>query len=167
METIRDLSKESFKRFVDKNLALDYLNKIKEKHTKVNHIIHKNLKLKNYLLASKQINTKLSRLIFHARSRMLDVKENFRNKYLNTRTPRNCPLDCRELDTQEHILWCDKIESENIVSKNNQPDYQDLFEEDCEKQKKIAAILLERFTKRKQNIIDRGEPHAVCSRVHE
>ena len=149
------------------NLALDYLNKIKEKHTKVNHIIHKNLKLQNYLLASKQINTKLSRFIFHAHSRMLDVKENFRNKYINTRTPRNCPLDCRELDTQEHILWCDKIESEDIVSKNNQPDYQDLFEEDCEKQKKIAAILLERFTKRKQNIIDRGEPHAVCSRVHE
>ena len=134
-ETIKELSKESFKIFVDKQLetlALDYLNKIKAKHSKVNHIIHKNLRMQNYLEASKQENTKLSKFIFHARSRMLDVKENFRNRYMNTKTTRNCPLDCTELDTQEHLLWCDKIESQDILSQSYKPKYEDLFGEDCE-----------------------------------
>ena len=154
-ETIKELSKESFKIFVDKQieaLTLKYLNKIKAKHSKVNHIIHKNLELQNYLQSSKQVNTRLSKFIFHARSRMLDVKENFRNRYFNTNTPRNCPLKCTELDTQQHLLRCDKIENEGIISHNYQPKYQDLFEEDFEKQRKIALILMENFTKRKQLI---------------
>ena len=83
---------------------------------------------------------------------MLDVKENFRNRYFNTNTPRNCPLKCTELDTQQHLLRCDKIENEGIISHNYQPKYQDLFEEDFEKQRKIALILMENFTKRKQLI---------------
>ena len=158
-ETIKELSKESFKIFVDKQLetlALDYLNKIKAKHSKVNHIIHKNLRMQNYLVASKQENTKLSKFIFHARSRMLDVKENFRNRYMNTKTTRNCPLDCTELDTQEHLLWCDKIESQDMLSHSYKPKYEDLYGEDCEKQRKISLILMEKITKRKQ-LIEKNE----------
>ena len=41
------------------------------------------------------------------------------------KTPRNCPLSCTELDTQEHLLWCDKIESEGMLSHNYQPKYED------------------------------------------
>ena len=110
--------------------------------------IYKNLRMQNYLVASKQENTKLSKFIFHARSRMLDVKENFRNRYMNTKTTRNCPLDCTELDTQEHLLWCDKIESQDILSQSYKPKYEDLFGEDCEKQRKISLILMEKITKR-------------------
>ena len=158
-ETIKELSKKSFKIFVDKQLearALDYLNEIKAKHSKVNHIIHNNLRMQNYLEASKQFNTKLSKFIFHARSRMLDVKENYRNKYVTSKTLRNCPLNCLELDTQEHLLWCDKITSEGIISHIYQPKYEDLFEEDCEKQRKISLILMEKLARRKK-LIEKNE----------
>ena len=55
-----------FKSFIDKKIekrALDYLNEIKAKHTKVSHILHKELKTQNYLKASGNNDTKLSKFI--------------------------------------------------------------------------------------------------------
>ena len=54
--------------------------------------------------------TKISReqasLIFKIRTRMIDVKNNYRQSY----TDLACPLDCKQLDTQEHlIMTCNKM----------------------------------------------------------
>ena len=44
---------------------------------------------------------------FHERTRMLNVRNNFKNKY--RKHIINCPLGCEKEDSQEHLLSCEKI----------------------------------------------------------
>ena len=165
---IEILSKNSFKTFIDKKIearVLDYLIEIKNEHSKVKHIKYTNLKLQNYFRSPEHVNMDIPKFIFHARTRMLDVRENFKNKYIKTISHTKCPLGCADLDKQEHLLLCTKIEKNSLISAKYQPKYQDLFSQDSEKQIKIALILQERLSRRKILIqkMDRGEPLCVFS----
>ena len=150
LENRKEVSKESFKTFVDEkieNKVLEYLNEKKSMHSKVKHIVHKKLQLQEYLKASFQDNPYIAKVIFHARTRMLNVKANYKNKYLKTNM--NCPLGCPILDSQEHLLHCTKIEYNCLVNEKNESKYEDLFSEDSTKQIAIANILRGRLEKRK------------------
>ena len=77
------LSKQQFKSFVQKNVeekALKYLNDIKRSHSKVSHIQHTRLEAQAYLAPENVIDIQLSKFIFQARSRMLDLIANFKQK---------------------------------------------------------------------------------------
>ena len=79
------MKKEEFmniiKRKVDHKTLQD-LNKMKEKHSKVEHIVHKVLKMQNYLMPNEN-NMKIedSLLIFKLRCRTTDVKMNKKGLY--------------------------------------------------------------------------------------
>ena len=167
-DDIEGLSKDRFKSFLDRKIeerVLNYLNEIKASHKKVSHILHKELKTQEYLKATENTDTKLAKFIFHARTRMLDVKENFRNRYSNERAQTTCALGCTEPDTQQHLLFCKILDNHNMIEKNEQPKYQDLFSENSQKQLVVAVILQNRFMKRRNMIqnMDRGEPLSVFS----
>ena len=52
LKDTEELSKQGFKRFIDKKIdvrVLEYLNDIKSKHKKVCHIKHENLKIQKHL----------------------------------------------------------------------------------------------------------------------
>ena len=152
-EDIKALSKQQFKTFVDKTIeqkALEYLNKIKLKHSKVLHIEHTSLNLQEYLQPQNIQNIPLAKFIFHARTRMLDVRMNFRNKYKNDDI--KCPLKCDTEDDQKHLLECDKIMS-NLISTPEIAKYEDLFAKDVTKQITIAGILEEKYKNRKKLLI--------------
>ena len=149
LEDIASLSTECYKKFLYKKIeerVLKYLNGIKSTHSKVMHIKHETLKLQNYFLPSNQQNVQLSKFIFHAKTRMLKVRHNFKNNYTNK--SKKCPLGCGSEDTQEHLLFCCKI-VDSSVSTIIQPIYEDLFSEDSLKQNTIAAILQRRYNIRK------------------
>ena len=110
------------------------------------HLKHDTLKNQNYLLPANQKDVQLSKFIFHAKTRMLKVRHNFKNNYVNK--SKECPLGCGSEDTQEHLLFCSKI-VESSVSTLNQPNYEDLFSEESLKQNTIAAILKRRLNIRK------------------
>ena len=112
--------------------------------------MHKNLKLQEYFKASHKDSAYNAKFIFHARTWILNVKENYRNKYLKTNL--NCPLGCPILDSQKHLLYCTEIEDSCLVNTNNEPRYEDLFSEDTTKQISIARILRGRLEKRKTMI---------------
>ena len=153
LETIKTLSKDSFKAFIEKKIntkALEYLNKLKSKHSKVMHVVHKNLKVQEYFEAAHVEDTCMAKFIFHARTRMLNVKANYKSQYL--KTDMNCPMGCPVLDSQEHVILCTKIESFCLNSEKNEPKYKDLFTEDSSKQKTIAKIIKGRLEKRKTYI---------------
>ena len=133
-----------FKKIEDR--VLNYLNGIKLKHTKVMHLKHDTLKIQNYLLPANQKDVQLSKFIFHAKTRMLKVRHNFKNNYVHK--SKECPLGCGSEDTQEHLLICSKI-VESSVSTLSQPSYEDLFSEESSKQNTIAAILQRRLKIRK------------------
>ena len=147
LEEIKEIKEETLRKFVKKQIqekCLIYLNKQKEKHTKVMHVVHTELKMQEFLHPNSVQNIQLSKFLFSARSRMLDFRINFRKKYSDLK----CPLGCDELDSQQHGLVCDKIVT-NALDLQGLPEYEDFFSENVTKQMKVAAILQERMKSRK------------------
>ena len=85
------------------------------------------------------------KFIFLLRSRMLDVKCNYRGRYLHSNTL--CPVCKKEEDTQAHILVCAELNVENeIVTKT--VEYNDLFSEKLADKLSVAQVIKERYKRR-------------------
>ena len=148
-EDIQTLSKLQFQNFLRKIIqeqALEYLNKLKLSHSKVDSVIHKSLELQKYLQPQNIESIQLSKFIFQARTRMLEVKCNFKNKY--SENDLECPLKCTLNDSQKHLLLCNKLEHHQIIEQL--PQYEYLFSEHVNKQLKVGKILEERYKIRKK-----------------
>ena len=70
----------------------------------------------------------LSKLVFSFRTRTYNVRNNFRNQYLNLNI--NCCLCETELDQQSHIFTCQVIQR---VTGRVTSQYEDLFSQDIDK----------------------------------
>ena len=60
---------------------MEYLNKLKLSHSKVENIKHNELKVQEYLQPQNIENIQTAKFLFEARTRMFDVKIDFKNKY--------------------------------------------------------------------------------------
>ena len=140
LEAIQMISKEEFQKVVKVAIhkaAFIYLNAEKEKRDKVKHAEHRYLKLQPYLCPGK-LGVKEAKLLFQLRTRMVDVKENFRNKYPDTM----CPV-CKgnSKDTQEHVLECSvPIKDTNMLVKR-QVVFSWLFGMDVVKQTEVPVFM--------------------------
>ena len=70
--------KEIVKKACDKK-ALEFLNKKKEGHSKVLHLSHPNWEQQPYLKPNQMVSIDEAKFIFLLRTRMLDIKTNYRN----------------------------------------------------------------------------------------
>ena len=117
LEAIKVISKDAFQKLVKVAIhkaAFVYLNSEKQKRDKVKHVEHRYLKLQPYLCPG-QLEIKEAKLLFQLRTKMVDVRENFKNKYPDTMCPV-CMGICR--DSQEHVLECSVLLLNcNIVAK--------------------------------------------------
>ena len=96
--------------------------------------------MQRYLHPSEVGNTQVQ-FIFQARTRMLNIIANYKNK--------NSDLKCRACnkfkENQPHLLICVGL-NENLISKQI-PVYEDIFSENFEKLKLTASILETSFKK--------------------
>ena len=152
-DDIRKLSKLQFHAKLSKamsKLAFEYLIKEKNKAGeggKTSHIQFSELNIQKYLLPH-ETSVKMSKFIFHARSRMLNVKNNFKNrKYPDMFCPVCC--DPESTDSQQHILVCSDLDEADLVSTGSSFCYDYLFSNDVKKQVAVATILEKRFAKRR------------------
>ena len=148
-ENIKGLSKLEFKSFVQecvRRKALHYLNAIKSSHRKVMHIKHSSLNLQTYFLPQNIRSVQLSKFILQSRTRMLEFRANFRQKFLQA--GYKCELGCDAEDNQEHLLFCSGI-SDSSISTGSSLQYSDLFSDQVDSQIKIASVMNERMKKRK------------------
>ena len=129
--------------------AFLFLNQKKQKHSKVLHINHKALEMQNYLKPENVNSIQMSKFVFSARTRMLDLGANFPKKYEGK---TKCRLGCDQLDSQEHLLDCPHLIENEIIVASNEVVYEDLFSSEVHKQLKIAAILESKFRLRKQKV---------------
>ena len=84
--------------------------------------------------------------MFLARSRMLDLAENFKKGEKNSKT--QCPM-CEEpeSDSQPHLMTCPNLVlNQQLVPKK--VDYEQLFETELNEQVQVAMILKEILNKR-------------------
>ena len=69
---------------------------------------------------------------------MLDVKSNFKNSYNET----FCPLCEKENDTQQHVLECPSIISDQLVVTNDAVEYQHIYLNDVKKQAALTRFFM-------------------------
>ena len=134
LEAIQLMSKEEFQKLVKVAIhkaAFTYLNA-----EKVKYVEHCYLKLQPYLCPGK-LGVKEAKLLFQPRTRMVDVKENFRNKYPDT----ICPI-CKgnSKDTQEHVLECSVLIQDTNMIVKSQVVFSWIFGMDVVKQTEVTRL---------------------------
>ena len=106
LDWIKSKSKFSFKRLVKskaKELGLEILIKMKEKHSKMSQLEYIDLEMQNYF-KNDEITVSEARVLFKFRTRMIKCWGNFKGG----RPPEKCPI-CQEddsRDTQDHAFKC-------------------------------------------------------------
>ena len=97
------------------------------------------MELQNYLKSDLSIKEKS--FIFLARSRMLDLKCNFKVG----RSDLLCSKCGIEEETQQHLLSCALLVENSVVNSDYVPQYSDLFSNDSMKLRMIGRILITKF----------------------
>ena len=142
LDEIKRKTNWSFKKLVKvktKEFALDYLLKLKERHSKMNSLEYQELKIQNYL-KDENISVKEAQNIFKYRTRVANFKENFKNNYNGL----ECPLCLVHPDTQAYCVQCPIIK-ENIEICG---EYKDIFTEEISKE---ISQTLQKITEFREN----------------
>jgi hypothetical protein len=95
LDVIQTQSQQQFNTFLKRAVeerTLNYLNHLKSTHTKVLHIRHNKLEIQKYLQPEYVHSIQLSMFVFQARTRMLDLRVNYKQMYKNEYLL--CPLKC-------------------------------------------------------------------------
>ena len=120
-EQISNTKEKHFKKKVKETCmkyAFTKLMEIRSRHSKSKVAEYNKLETSGYL-RSNIFTVTQSRLLFKIRSRMLDVKMNFKNNYNDDITLLTCDqCNSGEMDDQSHILSCKVLENtKNITVK--------------------------------------------------
>ena len=111
-----------------KSKAFEDLLDLQSKLTKGENLMYGNLEIRSYL-TSNQINSKQAQSIFRIRTRMTNVKNNYKQSYNDLL----CPCCNLEQDTQEHMMMHCKKMTHNISKK----EYYSLFGQNEEDMAKV------------------------------
>ena len=137
-DQIKAMSKEVFQtkiRIKVRKAALKYLTKEKAKLSKVMDVPHKELKIQSYFYPMK-LSVQQAKLLFQLRTRMVDVKVNYRNKYIDI----FCPVCKIANDSQQHLFDCPELTKKLSVIVNSNVQYTHIFSDEIEKQ--ISALTM-------------------------
>ena len=127
-------------------IVLEYLlneKNIKSK-SKLKNLEYTKLEIQKYL-TSDQISTRSKKLMFRARTRMLQVGDNFGNK------DELCPLCFLEKNDQPHIIQCLVVQFKcPEVFDDTSSKYEDIFSNEPGKMYKIIKLIDVALRKREQ-----------------
>ena len=147
LEKIKCLKKITLRNILDNNIkekVFEELNLLKENHSKVKHLKHYVFEMQKYF---KPCNIKITKEeaqeIFKLRSRVSDVKLNYKGKY----ETYECQVCKKEDESQEHIII--KCTSLN-KSKEEIMKYEDIFDGNVIKKVKIARKFIENIKLREK-----------------
>ena len=152
---IKEMSEYSFKKFVKeqtKEAAFKYLIGLKNKpgkHTKMANLDYSDLCIQEYLLDGNS-NTEISKIIFKARGRNLDIKEHKRWKYGD-----DLCLGCNEnIETENELLSCSGF-CESNETENADISYSLVFGKSVSEMIKVATVIRKRL-KVRQKLLENG-----------
>ena len=125
LDDIKKMKKDNFLKIANRKIqhkTLMDLNKIKQSHSKVQHLEHEVLKMKQYIMPN---NLKMKKedvqMIFKLRCRVTETKINMKGLY----DEHTCRV-CGEIsESQEHIIECGEIRQMNKEYENIKiPEYE-------------------------------------------
>ena len=152
-DEISQMSQNKFKQIVKQKTeeaAFKYVIKEKNKQSKISHLKYSSLKMQEYLLEGNK-NTHISRLIFKARGRNLDIKTHKQWKYDD-----DLSVGCgKNVDSEEELLTCESFSANNETISDNYS-YNCFFEDSVTKMVIVAKIIDKRIKTRKKILEDPG-----------
>ena len=150
LDEIKDLSVESFRTKVRKAVnvaAFKWLLNEKKDKSKVMDIEYQSLKIQEYLVSS-NLETREKKFLFQLRMRMIDVKINYRSSHADI----SCPL-CKDAeDSQQHVLKCPLLATNQMVLVNSGIAYNQIYQDDVKKQSEVTRVFMDLWKIRKKKI---------------
>ena len=124
---IRKLSKYKFKQILNEKIkehSFKFLIKKKESHSKTENLIYDKLEIQSYLKSDSKLSNEQKQLLFKFRTRMIDLKTNYRNKYFDL----SCQLGCGSVENQIHLFQCEVLINKcEDLANNVKVEYEDIF----------------------------------------
>ena len=149
-QEIGNMSQWTFKRLVKektKTAGLKYLLGQKERQTKTSNIHYDDLNIQEYFIGG-NCKKNLSKLIFKARSKTLDIKTQQKWKYAD----KIC-IGCKSKEESgDEILLCENLNNQNRVAEN-QIDYSWFYKNTVTDIVKVG-LLLDRGMKEREKILE-------------
>ena len=146
LDNLKEMKKSQLKIILERSIkefAFKELKVKKESHSKVRDLKHKTYEMQKYLKPNgEKITQEEAKLIFKLRSKVTEVKQNFRGKYENV----ECEL-CHEEETQAHIMTCRELNKHE--NKEAIPEFEEIYKQNVKNQIKIARKFKENFRVRK------------------
>ena len=121
--------------------AFKYLLESQKDKSKIKDIKYTSLKLQSYLSAERTTTIKEKSQLFNARTRMMDLKSNFKLG----QTDLSCSRCGTEEETQRHVLSCPAVTQGDTSVISDVPCYEDLLEEDPHRVETLGLILNQKF----------------------
>ena len=111
-QEIKSMKKDAFKNVVDKKVniaAHQYLQMLASKHSKSKFAANQSTELeKQQYLSDKRFSRKDIQVLFALKTRMLNLKNNFKNLYNNNLQCQTCDVE-EFIEDENHILNCENL----------------------------------------------------------
>ena len=120
--------------------TLQYLENLKQNHSKVKQLKHEKLQMQKYLLPNEYSITKEDvQTIFKIRSRVMNVKMNMKGIY----DTYECEVCLMEDESQKHVYECKEIWKKKESNDEHIPKYENILDGNVKEIIEIARIMLE------------------------
>merc|ERR1719418_367579 len=161
IEAISATSKDAFKTTVKEAIrkkALLYLQTLQGSHSKSKNLSYTKMMLQPYLEPSEaKLSIHEKQFIFSARSRMMDVLDNFKTGKKSIQ----CRACDKSAESQAHLLLCDQLADNEITS--ILPDYNDIFGDNPQEIAKIGRQLKTKHEKLKKIVNNKPDAPAASA----
>ena len=136
-----------------KNKSLYNLSDVQKEKSKIKDIKYSCLKLQDYLSAERSTTIKEKSQLFRARTRMMDLKSNFKLGQTDLSCSR---CGTGEEESQRHVLSCPAVMQGDTSVVTDVPCYEDLLDEDPHRVETLGHKLNQNFSVFKNLPCDRS-----------
>ena len=155
-EDIKNMSKFAFKKLVCasvRKFAFNNLIYLKNEKTKSKDIEYTEFMMQEYLKPN-QLTYIEACFIFHARSKMIYLRDNYRGQYKERDNYCQSCLDINITENQRHLYFCAALNCREVIC--TELSYEDLLKNNLVKQIQVSNILYKRMKKREEIIKNRS-----------
>ena len=123
-----------------KKEASQYLSDLQQDRSKIKNLKYGGLEMQPYLRAGRTTTIQEKCQIFKARTRMLDLRANFKVGQVDLSCTK---CDTGEEETQPHLLTCPGLSDTSVVTEV--PEYEQLLDQDPDRVERLGRIVQQKF----------------------
>ena len=138
--------------------AFKYLSELQQDKSKIKDLKYSGLEMQPYLRAGRNTTIQEKCQIFKARTRMLDLRANFKVGQVDLSCTK---CDTGEEETQPHLLTCPGLSDTSVVTEL--PVYEHLLDQDPDRVEMIGRIVQHKFSMFKSESVIPGDRSNIAA----